>query len=201
MICYRITNNLNDHRYIGISRKYSAEERFKQHCNDARKGAKNRLHRAMRKYGVENFSVEIVCHGISRRDLASMEKDYIADEKPEYNMTIGGEGVVGLCKESIALANITRRKTRANWTKQQLAEIKSTMRTAQLGVADTHRFNCKNWWANATPEQRTKRLAGMLKSPRAKGYKHSTECRKKMSDSHNARLLRLAIEAVERANA
>ena len=56
---YKITNTINGKMYIGKTEQ-TIEKRFQQHCSDSqRDGINNRpLYKAMRKYGVEFFSIE-----------------------------------------------------------------------------------------------------------------------------------------------
>ena len=58
---YLITNTVNNKKYVGKTYQ-EVETRFKQHVSDSiRERNKNRpLYRAMRKYGVENFTVELI---------------------------------------------------------------------------------------------------------------------------------------------
>ena len=57
---YKIINNINDKVYIGKT-DFSIEKRWAEHKKDSQKDLKNRpLYRAMNKYGIENFSIEIV---------------------------------------------------------------------------------------------------------------------------------------------
>ena len=58
---YKITNKVNGKIYIGKTEK-SIELRFKEHCREFTKArSKDRpLYRAFNKYGVENFSIELV---------------------------------------------------------------------------------------------------------------------------------------------
>lgn len=56
---YKITNNINDKIYVGQTIR-SLEKRKSRHLNDARYGSKNPIHRAIRKYGVENFVFETI---------------------------------------------------------------------------------------------------------------------------------------------
>lgn len=57
---YKITNNINGHSYIGLST--NLEDRWKYHLtpyNQERESYKT-LYKAFKKYGVENFSFEIL---------------------------------------------------------------------------------------------------------------------------------------------
>ena len=94
---YKITNQLNNHSYIGLSTK--VEERWKYHqspYNQQRESYKS-LYKAFEKYGIENFIFEIL-EECSIQELGEKEKYYIAKYdtyKNGYNMTTGGEDNVG----------------------------------------------------------------------------------------------------------
>ena len=87
MIIYQITNNINGKKYIGKTTK-SVEERYRKHLYNHKEG-NTHLYNAMRKHGVENFSIEIIEH---TQNLDEREKFWIYTLSPEYNMTKGGDG-------------------------------------------------------------------------------------------------------------
>lgn len=85
---YVITNNLNDKRYVGISNIPS--RRFNEH----RKRTNSKVSRAIRKYGTDNFTFQIVLPG-TREHCCKMEAmliEYFDTFKNGYNMSSGGEG-------------------------------------------------------------------------------------------------------------
>lgn len=107
MIIYKITNIVNGKVYIGQSqnsfnKRYDrkgegAERVFLQHKAAKERGDSYNIHlyNAMEKYGVENFTVEIIeqCKTVSK--LNSREKYYIklynsADPDFGYNVQLGG---------------------------------------------------------------------------------------------------------------
>ena len=53
---YKIVNNLNQKIYIGKTNR-SIEERFKEHIRKANQNIDRPLYRAIRKYGIENFTI------------------------------------------------------------------------------------------------------------------------------------------------
>lgn len=97
---YKITNTINGKVYIGQS--IDIEKRWKDHIKDYKKGEQV-LYKAIRKYGIENFSFEVV-EECDMEELDDKEIYYIkeycsyihADESKGYNMTLGGEGNRGL---------------------------------------------------------------------------------------------------------
>lgn len=92
MICgiYKITNNITKESYIGQS--INIKKRFAEH-----KKAKDdyAIHRAIRKYGENNFSYEII-EECKKEELFEKEKywiKYYNTYSNGYNETEGGEGV------------------------------------------------------------------------------------------------------------
>jgi len=88
-IVYRITNKVNGKTYIGKSTK-TLEERLTRHFYNHRT-SNTYLYKAMRKYGIENFSGEVL-EETTLENLDAQERSWIAMHNPEYNMTTGGEG-------------------------------------------------------------------------------------------------------------
>jgi group I intron endonuclease len=99
MIVYKITNLFYGTSYIGKTIK-TLDQRWLEHLKEALGGGSRILCRAIRKYGPDAFSREIICECTDHTDLNEMEKFCIAvfhTRSPlGYNMTDGGDGVVGL---------------------------------------------------------------------------------------------------------
>lgn len=90
---YQITNIINQKIYIGKT-EYGLQKRFKEHCQDAfsRTKEKRPLYAAMRKYGVENFKIELI---EETNNPEEREKYWIEQKrsfKTGYNATMGGDG-------------------------------------------------------------------------------------------------------------
>jgi len=82
---YKITNLINGKTYIG--KTTNLEARWTLHKWAARSGKKNRLYVAMRKYGIENFTIEKIGEGYDIEEVIA-----INEHAPDYNMTAGGTG-------------------------------------------------------------------------------------------------------------
>lgn len=89
---YKITNNINQHCYIGQSR--NIQKRWNNHkiavYNKNDRGYDYPLYRAIRKYGLQNFSFEII-EECSIEELNNKEYYYIQLLSPFYNQTEGGD--------------------------------------------------------------------------------------------------------------
>lgn len=93
---YCISNDINNKVYIGKTTYPTVEQRFQEHCRDSRKINKEKrpLYNAMRKYGIEHFSISLV----EECDLSILEtrEQYWIDTYDSYNngynATIGGDG-------------------------------------------------------------------------------------------------------------
>lgn len=100
---YLITNltKTKNNLYVGQT-KYSIEQRFKEHWYEAQhlttKHYDTVLHKAMCKYGIENFKIELLKDNLSEDQVDSYEIYYINlynSFNHGYNMTRGGQGIHG----------------------------------------------------------------------------------------------------------
>lgn len=90
---YKITNLINNKIYIGQTIN-DVDLRFRQHLSAARNGSHLYLHQAIRKYGAENFQVEIL-ETIANESLNNREIYYIKKYNSNnsihgYNLDSGG---------------------------------------------------------------------------------------------------------------
>lgn len=89
---YKITNKINGHSYIGQS--VDIERRWRQHINFPKENSKYPLYQAFVKYGIENFSFEIL-ELCQKEKLDNREIYFITKFNTYcngYNQTCGGSG-------------------------------------------------------------------------------------------------------------
>lgn len=96
MIIYKATNKVNGKCYIGQTR-HSLEFRKSQHLRHARNNGSTHFYQAIRKYGADNFSWEILCSTNNKDRLNELETFFITKYNSienGYNMVDGGDNNV-----------------------------------------------------------------------------------------------------------
>lgn len=152
VVVYQARNLLNGHRYIGVT-KQGLHRRTYGHLKDARTGKGNRFHNAIRKYGEEHFVFGVVHDFGDDYDLARVyEHELICKERPEYNLTWGGEG--GSMHQS------TKDKLRAiNLGRKASAETRAKMAASQTGRPPT-----KGRTGQPVPQETREKIRRSLKA-------------------------------------
>lgn len=159
MIIYLITNKLNGKRYVGQT-KFSIEDRFEKHVYDAIIANRGyALHAALRKYGIENFTIKLLSKCNNLGEANHRESYYIrllnSLSPAGYNLRPGGDN-----------SPIS-------------AETKKKMSENRKG--NKHHFFGKHF-----SDQHKKNLSES-QTGRGLGSKMSEETKKKMSLSHTGK--------------
>jgi group I intron endonuclease len=96
---YRLSSPECEQKYIGLT-KYWPERRFKQHKNSARKGSNKLIDKAIRRYGVETFFLEIVESQVPFSELAEREIHYIKhfNTRAPHGLNESAGGQLGGCR-------------------------------------------------------------------------------------------------------
>lgn len=126
---YKITNNINNKCYIGQTS--NIKSRFADHKRNYQLGGLEEdklLYKAIRKYGIENFSFEVIEEDIENYN--EREKYWISfynSYKNGYNMTPGGEEPP---------IQIGEENFNATHTQKQVNEIKRALRESSLPLKE-----------------------------------------------------------------
>lgn len=90
---YKITNDINQRIYIGMTER-TIKERFKEHCQEYKRerAEKRPLYSAMKKYGIEHFHVELVEETDNPEEREQYWIKFYNSYKEGYNATLGGDG-------------------------------------------------------------------------------------------------------------
>lgn len=119
---YKATCRVNNKYYIGFDSKWP--NRKNSHRTNSVIGCDFLLHKAIRKYGWENFDWEIIYQSKDwKHCLRVMEPYFIGfydSFANGYNMTLGGEGTLGLIRNDLKLWNQIP-KTKENIEKMRLS--------------------------------------------------------------------------------
>ena len=75
---YKITNNLNNHFYYGIHSTNDLEDGYM--------GSGTRLNYAYKKYGIENFTKEILKFFDTREECAEYEAEMVTEELIQHTL-------------------------------------------------------------------------------------------------------------------
>lgn len=123
---YKITNQINGKLYIGKTNR-TIQERFKEHCRDylKRGNEKRPLYSAMKKYGIRNFSIELI-EECALNEAETREKywiEFYGSFKYGYNATLGGDGKAYIDRDLVIK------------TYQELQTIKSVAK--QMSIDET----------------------------------------------------------------
>ena len=144
-IIYKVTNTINGKIYIGQTWN-TLEYRINQHFREAKDNNRTHVyfHNAIRKYGEENFSIEIIDHAETQEELDEKERYWITyydsnNKSKGYNLDSGGKSG-GKKSES------TKRKigetTLQKWENPATAE---KMREGLLKGIETMKKNAKKY--------------------------------------------------------
>ena len=161
MIIYKAENKINGNCYIGKTIK-SLNHRRNIHLWDSKNNSDFYFHRAIRKYGIENFKWSILCETNSKSKLNALEKFYIACHRKMhklYNMSDGGDG------GAQSLPEIKAKMIESNRRRKLSAESRNKISETLKGRKDSEEVKNK-------------------KSKARIGCSHSEETKQKISQSH-----------------
>jgi group I intron endonuclease len=168
---YKITNKITGKIYIGKT-SLSIKDRWKTHCKCAQRGIRYRLYKSIRRFGEDNFSIEIIESTKSEEYANLRERYWIKHLKtfmPEfgYNSTMGGDGVIHRKETKERMSNSHRGLHHSEETKRKISE-------SNMGRPGT--------WTGLHHSDKTKRKLSLMKKGISLGSL-SAETRQKMSDS------------------
>lgn len=124
MIIYKATNLINGKIYIGQTSR-TLNQRMSEHLANNRTSY---FDRALKKYGIHNFKIEVIADAKTKQELDEKEKYFIKYYKCKipsgYNMTDGGEGQLGVRKYGCENAHYGKKHTEATKEKMRNARKK-----------------------------------------------------------------------------
>ncbi len=169
---YMAVNLVNGKKYIGITAQ-RLEQRKRAHVKGwGGNNAPSLLHRAIKKYGEPAFHFVKIKECSSYQEALDMERFFIKEWKPEYNMTQGGEGCLGFKMPESVLRKRGERESSLKGKKRPpevIAKMSAANKGRKLNLSDE---------ARAVRVEQAKR---MLERKRALGRPASEKQRKHAS--------------------
>ena len=177
----------NGKAYIGITMK-TAEQRFKGHCNPANGFA---VHNALKKYGKSTAKLSTLVIADSWDYLRELEKKAIEAFNTlapnGYNLTEGGEGVLGLEMSESARKKMSDAKKGKPSPKRGIPlsdAQKEKLRIANIGKKQSEEtIKKRTAWQAGTPRD-DEFKAKVSAAKKAKQFKFSDESKEKMRKAH-----------------
>lgn len=182
MYIYCIVNKTNGMKYVGLTTE-TIQKRFRRHLSKSRSDNKQYLHNAISKYGEENFIIYQLDEATSKEELIEKEQHWIKElntRKCGYNETDGGEG-----SWNRVISEETKNKHRNN------ANHRYTDPSFKEKISETTKIGMKKWWESLTEQEKQEYIDKCKKRPEGyvprKGFTHSEEVRKKMSEARKGK--------------
>lgn len=109
---YKTTNLINGKYYVGMHKT--------QNLNDGYMGSGKLLKQAIKKYGINSFSKEILFIFDNEQDMIDKEYELVSLHENSYNLCFGGKGGFGYINDN----NISKFKNRkhSDETKQKISK-------------------------------------------------------------------------------
>lgn len=192
---YLVINKINGKKYVGqTSKQVGYKNRFLIHCKCIENPGSCIFHKALKKYGVNNFELVLVEDNIPEELVDNKEKEYIMKYNTffknnlGYNMTLGGQGVHGY--------------SHTDETKKKLSEkLHQTWIDMKINNPDEYKKQCKirsdNLKGKLFSEEHKQHIKDSIQRNKDngtyvnafKGRKHSEETIEKIRETRKKRPL------------
>lgn len=171
---YKITNNLNGKTYIG---KHQTKD-----LNDGYMGSGKLIKAAIKKYGIENFTKEILHVFRDKKEMDDKEKELVILGENSYNLKFGGEGGFDHLNDS-SENHINRSKGAYQKSKQYMIDPdknrKSGLKMKELGLGlfgistEQRKINASNAFRGKLHSTTTKKKIGLANAEHQTGSNNS----------------------------
>lgn len=158
---YKLVNRINGKVYIGFTK--NIKRRLSEH-----KSAKDntRLHNAINKYGFDNFTFEIICQTKDGHYCKNILENHFINMFDSfnngYNLTLGGEGIIGFKHSEMSKNKMSKPKTDSH--KQKL-KISRNKRIDKPMLGKKHSFEARKQMSLSKKGKPIDKNKKTLKSP------------------------------------
>lgn len=193
MFLYKLHNTVTGKAYIGITIR-PVKKRLSEHLGVAKRGKTTLIARALTKYGLAAFRLEILGQAESWEVLCAMEQAAIRTYntfKPHgYNLTRGGDGTLGRLHTEVAKQRISAANTGKVHDRAFREKVSARFRGVPKSPVQRERMGAWQRGANnsqfgKTPKHHAKMLAAAEKARQEHGHPHAG---KPLSPAHKAKL-------------
>lgn len=159
-IVYLATNLINGKRYIGVTTR-PLDIRAREHIRPSR-STRSKLGAAIKAYGRDMFRFTTIKTCADFDEAKSEERRLVALWQPEYNMTAGGDGVLGMRHSA---------EMKAKWSRERKGRDAGKKRAPMSAEARKRMSEARKGKLNGLPA----------------GWKHKPESIRKMSESQKGK--------------
>ena len=185
MFVYLIINNVTGKMYVGQHSRTDLDKYWRHCVAHALRGSSDKpyLYNAIRKYGVKNFLIRPLVIVGTKREMDLYEKGMIKSlntRKPfGYNITEGGDGVLGLkhSKES------NEKNRQAHLGRKDSPETKEKKRLTSLGRQHTEETRLRMSQYVKTEEHRKNISLAKMGNQARLGMKNSEQSKRQRSET------------------
>jgi group I intron endonuclease len=179
---YSITHRETGRQYFGITSR-RPEKRWSEHKKN-RRSRNTHIACALRKYGPEAFDFKVEFETADFETAKLAEKELIAEFKPAFNLTVGGDGVIGYVFTDEARAKMRAAGLGRRQPPEARAKISVAMSKRVVSAETRAKMSASQRGRNVSAETRAKIAASVSKCT---GWKHSEETKAKMRQAQTGR--------------
>jgi len=172
---YLITNRINGKQYVGQTTK-TIEERWLSHVYNAKKGLRYLIHKAIRKYGPDNFIVSELAQASSTESLNELEASHIKSYNTivpnGYNLDSGGKNCLKHTDTKIKISLAKKGKPSPRKGTKMSSESKVKLSAALRGKP--------SWWKGKSRSNETRAKMSIARKGK-KGTPHTEEFKSRLA--------------------
>ena len=189
---YKITNTVNNKAYIGISVHEPTQGRITEHLL----GRGNRIiANAVKKYGKDAFTYEVLEATLFDEYLGDLEKEYIAKFNTVvphgYNLTYGGEFGVPCEEVCIKISNTLKGRKHTESTRRKISEAKTGKKRKPLTeehkkkISKSQKGEKNHSYGKKASAETKRKLSEARRGEKNHffGKKHTAETKRKISEA------------------
>jgi len=180
---YVITCLLNGKQYIGETCNPKARMKDHFYPPPSRKERLQVIQKAIKKYGQDNFTFEIVSEHDSAEEAFQAENKLILEKKAEdiklYNMNEGGIGGVNPSSETREKMSKARLGIKLSESTKNLIREKAKKQMSDPTRREQQREIANDWWANLSEEEKEVYINRLKEGQKKRVYTPLSDERKK----------------------